>query len=74
MSETDHPTDSDFDIESSLDQLEQLVQEMESGELTLEQSLTAFEKGIALTRKCQDTLKRAEQRIAKLADDTYSES
>ena len=56
------------DFESSLDELEALVQSMETGELTLEQSLAAFERGIALTRQCQQALQAAEQRVAFLTE------
>ena len=65
--------ESAVDFEASLQQLEDLVQEMESGELTLEQSLVAFEKGVALARQCQDALRRAEERIAQLTNDDLSD-
>lgn len=50
-------------FEESLDELEALVERMESGELSLEESLGAFERGIALTRSCQKALQAAEQRV-----------
>ncbi len=50
-------------FEESLDELEALVERMESGELSLEESLSAFERGIALTRSCQKALRAAEQRV-----------
>lgn len=56
-------------FEQSLEQLERLVAEMESGELSLEESLAAFEKGIKLTRECQSALQTAEQRVQKLIDE-----
>ena len=46
--------------------LEKLVKEMESGDLTLEQSLEAFEKGVKIVRKCQESLTQAEVRVNKL--------
>ena len=46
--------------------LEKLVKKMESGDLTLEQSLEAFEKGVKIVRKCQESLTRAEVRVTKL--------
>lgn len=66
-------SDAIIDFEASLKQLEEIVNKMEQGQLTLEQSLGAFEQGIKLTRECQTTLKQAEQRVAKLMpkDDTY---
>jgi len=52
-----------IDFEKSLAELQALVEEMESGELSLDQSLAKFEKGVALTRSCQEALKNAEQRV-----------
>ncbi|MDN6318996.1 MAG: exodeoxyribonuclease VII small subunit [Marinobacter sp.] len=54
------------DFEKSLDELETLVRNLEQGELSLEQSLSAFERGVKLTRACQQTLKSAEQRVEQL--------
>lgn len=53
----------DFNFEGALEQLEDLVASMEDGELSLEDSLKAFEKGIKLTRECQTALKNAEQKV-----------
>lgn len=53
-------------FEQSFAELEDLVLQMESGELELEQSLAAFEKGIKLTRDCQAALARAEQKVQML--------
>lgn len=66
-------TDAILDFEESLKQLEEIVNKMEQGQLSLEESLGAFEQGIKLTRQCQSTLKQAEQRVAKLLpkDDSY---
>lgn len=50
-------------FEQSLSELEALVERMESGELSLEDSLSAFERGIALTRSCQQALQAAEQKV-----------
>ena len=52
-----------FEFETALTQLEQLVQRMESGELSLQDSLQAFEQGVQLTRQCQQALSSAEQRV-----------
>lgn len=56
------------DLESSLTELEALVARMESGELTLEESLQAFEQGIKLTRECQQRLTQAEQQVQALIE------
>lgn len=55
-------------FERALDELEQLVQNMEKGDQTLEQSLLAYERGIGLYRECQKALEQAEQRVRLLAD------
>ena len=54
------------DFEHSLEELEAIVEKMERGELSLEQSLEAFEKGVTLTRNCQATLRKAEQRVHEI--------
>ncbi len=53
-------------FEQSLQELETIVRQMEQGDLELEQSLAAFEKGIALIRDCQSALESAEQRVQQL--------
>lgn len=58
-----------LNFERNLEQLETLVTEMESGELSLEDSLSAFEKGIKLTRECQSALQKAEQKVQKLIEE-----
>lgn len=70
MPKSDKPDSSLNDFEESLEQLEAIVEKMERGELSLEQSLEAFEKGVKLTRNCQDTLKKAEQRVTELLKET----
>ncbi|MBV2134828.1 exodeoxyribonuclease VII small subunit [Pseudomonas sp. MAP12] len=51
------------DFEQSLTELQTLVERLESGELSLEDSLAAFEQGIRLTRECQGALSQAEQKV-----------
>ncbi len=58
--------DSTFNFEESLASLENLVSAMEDGDLSLEESLQAFEKGIRLTRECQSALQNAEQKVQVL--------
>jgi len=58
----------EIDFEKSLHTLETLVEKMETGDLTLEQSLEAFEQGIGLTKTCQSALKHAEQRVQILIE------
>ena len=56
------------EFERSLDALEQLVQRMEKGDLSLDDSLQAYERGIALYRNCQTALEQAELRVRLLSD------
>ncbi len=55
-------------FEQSLDELEQLVARMEGGELSLDESLRSFERGIALFRRCQAALEQSEARVKLLLD------
>lgn len=57
-----------IDFEQSLGALQHLVERLESGELSLEDSLTAFEQGVALTRDCQQALTQAEQKVQQLVE------
>jgi len=57
------------DFESALKELETLVERMEEGETSLEDSLKDFERGIELTRQCQQALKTAEQKVQQLIGD-----
>jgi exodeoxyribonuclease VII small subunit len=51
------------DFEAALQELETLVEKMEQGELSLEDSLSHFERGVKLSRTCQQALKAAEQKV-----------
>lgn len=53
-------------FEESIHALETLVTALEAGDLSLEESLSTFEKGIALTKECQQQLTLAEQKISLL--------
>ena len=54
------------DFETSLDALEQLVEKMEHGDMSLEDSLAAYERGVGLSRRCQQALEQAELRVRLL--------
>jgi exodeoxyribonuclease VII small subunit len=56
-------------FEASLEALEQIVQQLESGDLPLEKSLELFEQGVRLSRECQERLSQAERRIEVLLRD-----
>ncbi len=60
-------TDS-LNFEKTLTELEQLVETMEAGELSLEESLKSFERGIELTKACQQALAAAEQKVQILIE------
>jgi exodeoxyribonuclease VII small subunit len=51
------------DFETAMQDLEALVEKLEQGDLPLEESLAAFERGVMLTRACQSALKDAEQKV-----------
>ena len=50
-------------FEKSITELQEIVTQLEKGELSLENSLKQFEKGITIARKCQDILNQAEQKV-----------
>ena len=54
-------------FEDALSELESLVDTMEKGDLSLEDSLKSFERGVELTRTCQEALKDAEQKVRMLS-------
>ena len=58
-----------YPFEQSLEKLEQLVERMEEGDLSLEDSLKTFEEGIKLTRECQQALVKAEQKVKLLIEE-----
>ncbi len=55
-------------FEDSLEELEQLVEQMEQGEISLEESLKSFERGVKLTNTCQKALQDAEQKVQILLE------
>ncbi len=58
-------------FEASLEALEQIVRDLEQGDLPLEKSLELFEHGIRLSRECQERLSQAERRIEILLKDSH---
>lgn len=55
-----------MDFEKKLTRLEEIVQKMEKGELSLDESMKLFEEGVKLTRECQNQLTKAEAQVKKL--------
>jgi exodeoxyribonuclease VII small subunit len=62
------------EFEASLDELEKLVARMEGGDMSLDESLQSFERGIALFRHCQSALDEAQLRVKLLRDPANPES
>jgi len=56
-------------FESALQDLEQVVEQLESGELTLEDSLAAFEKGVGIVKYCNQKLNEVEKKVEVLVKD-----
>jgi exodeoxyribonuclease VII small subunit len=71
MSDNTEPDTLDF--EKSLAELTEIVESMEDGQLSLEQSLAQFERGITLVRTCQQKLQAAEQKV-KVLTESYTPS
>lgn len=65
---------SGFQFEKALTELESIVNRIEAGELSLEESLAAFEQGVQLTRDCQKALDEAEQKVEMLSADAPDET
>lgn len=63
------PNDKPKTFETSLEELERIVRDLEQGELPLEKSLELFEQGVRLSRECQERLSQAERRIEILMRD-----
>jgi exodeoxyribonuclease VII small subunit len=56
------------DFESAITELEQIVRQLEEGDMPLDRSLALFERGVTLSRYCHDQLTTAERRIEQLTD------
>ena len=61
-------------FETQLTELESIVEQLESGELPLEDALKVFEKGVKLSRQCQQLLSEAEQKVTILMDNDLVDS
>ena len=57
------------EFETALEELEQIIERLEGGELTLEHSLQEFERGVRLSRTCHEALQQAEQRVQQLIEE-----
>lgn len=66
-SDVDNPNVENINFEEALAELETLVAQMEGGDLSLDESLKAFERGVRLTRQCQQVLSAAELKVRTLS-------
>lgn len=75
MSDGNNSNDSGSTIsfETSIQELEALVRKLEQGDMPLEESLKAFERGVQLTRSCQQSLRDAEQRVEQVIENSQGE-
>lgn len=62
----DEPTRAEPDFESALAELEALVERLEKGDISLDESLQQFKRGVELTRRCQQILDQAQQTVEQL--------
>jgi exodeoxyribonuclease VII small subunit len=60
------PADPPIDFERAVEQVEAIIERIESGEVGLEKSISEYERGVALIRRCRQILDRAEQRVEEL--------
>ncbi|MBL1227850.1 exodeoxyribonuclease VII small subunit [Enterococcus sp. BWB1-3] len=67
------PKKTEKTFEESLNELEEIVQRLERGDVPLEEALDAFQKGVLLSKHCQDTLEKAEKTLTKMMTDTNEE-
>ena len=69
MAETINPDITKLTFEKALAELEQIVQKLERGDVPLEESVTIYERGEALKRRCDELLRQAEARVEKITFD-----
>lgn len=70
---TEKNTTQEMTFESAMARLEQIVNQLESGRATLDESLKLYEEGIALVRLCSDRLDKAEQKIKIIRNNSNGE-
>lgn len=67
-------TKKDSSFESQMEELSKLVRELESGKVSLDESIKLYEKGVSLFKKCKKSLNEAEKKINKLTDKLEEET
>jgi exodeoxyribonuclease VII small subunit len=68
------PAASPKSFEGAITELEDIVRAMEAGQISLEQALDHYQRGVGLLRYCQDTLRNAEQRVRQLEGEQLVEA
>lgn len=63
-----------MDFERAVEQVEAIIQRIESGEIGLEKSITEYERGVSLIRRCRQLLDRAEQRVEELTSQMQADA
>ena len=63
-----------LDFERAVEQIEQIIERIESGQIGLERSIGEYERGVALIRRCREALGKAEQRVEELTSRMQSDS
>ena len=63
-----------MDFEQAITQLEEIIERIESGQVGLEKSITEYERGVGLIRRCREVLERAEQRVEELTSQMQADS
>lgn len=69
MADTNHADIKKLSFERALEELESIVTRLEGGQVALEESVTIYERGEALKRRCEDLLRQAEARVDKITTD-----
>jgi len=69
MAETNHSDVTSLSFERAIEELETIVKRLEEGKVPLEESVTIYERGEALKRRCEELLRQAEARVEKITLD-----
>ena len=67
-------TKEELSFETAMDQLEEIVEKLEEGEVPLEKALEFYQKGMDLSKYCHDTLQKAENQLTKMMTDEGEKS
>ena len=74
MADTPNTDVAKLTFEKALAELEQIVQKLERGDVPLEESVTIYERGEALKRRCEELLRQAEARVDKITTDASGQA